>query len=237
MYYRAFEQARAVTDGFTFYGRVDSSVAETTVDGLESGKVYEILVLAGRDNATEGVGARLVMTTASTTDNVVTDPGLGSNGSIIAGATAGGVVLLLIILIAVVVRIRRRRAAMRDKLEQFGGQDALDTLKEYRSTLSRSRGSMKHAESTTHLSFADKTIVNTVMEVALPGFLLIDYETAVHPGPVLSVRARAFPAPPWRCANPLLLVARREGGVQRGPPGRPRCPAYRLAQRGGERLH
>ena len=185
IYYRVFESRRAVTDGFTLYGRIDASLGTATVEGLDAGVAYEVLVLAGRDNATEMVGARIVMTTASSVDEIVTDPGLGLSGSIIAGATVGGVVLLVVILIIVVVSIRRRRAKMGERLDQFGGQEALSTLKEYRSTLSRSRGSMKHAESTTHLSYADKTVVNTVMEVSLPGFLAIDYSTSIQPGPLL----------------------------------------------------
>ena len=61
-------------------------------------------------------------------------------------------------------------------------------LSTYRQTLARSRGSMRHAESTTHLSFADKTVVNTVAEIALPGFLLTDYSTSIQPGERVDVR-------------------------------------------------
>jgi len=61
-------------------------------------------------------------------------------------------------------------------------------LSTYRETLARSRGSMRHAESTTHLSFADKTVVNTVAEIALPGFLLVDYSTTIQPGERVDVR-------------------------------------------------
>ena len=62
-------------------------------------------------------------------------------------------------------------------------------LKSYRQTLARSQSSMSHADGKTHLSFADKTVVNTVAEIALPGFLLIDYATTVQPGERVDVRA------------------------------------------------
>ena len=116
------------------------------------------------------------------------DPGLGLNGSIIAGATVGGVVLLMIILVVVLVVMRRRRRSTKARLEKFGGQSAVEALRDYRLTLAQSRSSLKHAESTTHLSYADKTVVNTLMEMSLPGFLLVDYATSVQPGPVIEVR-------------------------------------------------
>ena len=185
IHYRLVVPLRNVSDGFTLWGTASSDAASATVDGLESGRTYEILVLAGHNNATEQVGARLMMTTSSTTDNIVEDPGLGVNGTIIAAASVAGVVALIVIVIVVMVVIRRRRRRTADKMAEFGGAEALSSLKEYRQTLARSRGSMKHAESTTHLSHADKTIVNTVMEVALPGFLLVDYATTIQPGALL----------------------------------------------------
>ena len=183
IYHRKHDAARAdISDGFVLSQSVDSSASQATISDLTSGVTYEVLVLAGRGNATEQVGSRLLMTTTSSSDNVVVDPGLGTSGSIIAGASVAGVVALLVILVIVVVLIRRRQARTKASLDQFGGSQALEVMREYRSTLSRSRGSMKHAESTTHLSFADKTIVNTVLEVSLPGFLQLDYPTSLQPG-------------------------------------------------------
>ena len=183
-YYRilnATTATRDASDGFVLSQVVDASAGELTISDLEEGRRYEVLILAGRNNETEQVGARLTTTTKSSTDNIVEDPSLGVQGSIIAGATAGAVVVCIIILVMVIVIIRRRRRVTEENLDSFGGSDALASLREYRKTLSNSRGSMRHADSTTHLSGADQTIVNTVLEVALPGFLRLEFNQAIQP--------------------------------------------------------
>lgn len=182
VYTRPIDATRDVTDGFDFHSQVDSSVGQVEVSGLSPGNVYEVLVLAGKDNQTEQVGARMIITTKSSTDNVVVDPGLGTSGTVIAGASAAGVVVLIVILVVVVVIIRRRQRETLKRLDEFGGSDAMTALHAYRNTLANSRSSMRHADSTTHLWQADKTVVNTAMEIALPGFLLVDYATTVQPG-------------------------------------------------------
>ena len=182
VYTRAVGVSRAVTDGFDLYAQVDSSAGSIEVTDLESGRSYEVLVLAGKGNETEQVGARMVLTTKSSTDSVVEDPGLGESGIVIAGASAAGVVVLIVVLVVVVVVIRRRQKETLKQLNEFGGADAMEAMHAYRNTLAHSRSSMRHAESTTHLWQADKTVVNTAMEVALPGFLLVDYATTVQPG-------------------------------------------------------
>lgn len=101
----------------------DSTVA--VIEGLEPGRPYEVLILAGDANGEEQVGTRLVLTTLATTDNVVQDPSLGTNGTIIAAASASAVVVLIIIIVVIVVVTRRRQRRTNDKLEQFGGADGL----------------------------------------------------------------------------------------------------------------
>ena len=182
VYTRSTKDARAVTDGFDLFKQVDSSTGSVEVTGLEAGGSYEVLVLAGKGNETEQVGARLVVTTKSSTDNVVEDPGLGTSGTVIAAASAAAVVVLIVVVIIVIVVMRRRQKATNKQLDEFGGSDAMVALKEYRSSIAQSRSSMSHANSTIHLWDADKTVVNTTLEVALPGFLLVDYATTVQPG-------------------------------------------------------
>ena len=41
---------------------------------------------------------------------------------------------------------------------------------------------MAHADGTTHLSTAHQTVVNTVLEVALPGFLRVEFGESIRPG-------------------------------------------------------
>ena len=176
--------ARDVTTGFTLGQRVDSSAGSMTVESLESGRSYEILLLSGLNNETEQVGTRLTVSTTSTTDNVV-DAGLGANGTIIAVVSAVAVVVVLAIVVVVVVVLNRRRRRVNRTLDQYGGMEALRTIKQYNKTLAASRGSMRYGDSTTHLNDASQTIVNTVLEVALPGFLNVDYGEAIRPGSVL----------------------------------------------------
>ena len=184
-YYRLVDTtSRAATDTFTFSERVDASAGSMTVGSLEPGRSYEILLLSGLNNETEQVGARMTVSTTSSTENIVEDPSLGTNGTIIAAASAGAVVALLVIVAIVVVVIRRRRRQAKETLDQYGGMEALQTIQMYNKTLARSRNSMSHADSTTHLQDAHQTIVNTVLEVALPGFLLVEFPVAVRPGAV-----------------------------------------------------
>ena len=103
-------------------------VAETTsavIGGLEPGRAYEVLILAGNEDGEEQVGTRLILTTLSTTDSVVSDPSLGTNGTIIAAASASAVVVLIVIIVVVVVIARRRQRATNEKLEEFGGASGL----------------------------------------------------------------------------------------------------------------
>ena len=105
--------------------------AESTaavIGGLESGRAYEVLILAGNEGGVEQVGSRLIMTTLSTTENVVEDPSLGVNGTIIAGASAGAVLILLVVIIAVVVVIRRRQKRINAQIEEFGGASSMVRL-------------------------------------------------------------------------------------------------------------
>ena len=106
-------------------------VAETTsavIGDLEPGRAYEVLILAGNEDGEEQVGTRMILTTLSTTDNVVADPSLGTNGTIIAAASASAVVVLIVIIVVVVVVIRRRQRATNEKLEEFGGAGGLVRL-------------------------------------------------------------------------------------------------------------
>ena len=48
---------------------VDSS--STTIEDLEPGAAYEILILAVRDGQEEQVGSRLVLTTRSVNENII----------------------------------------------------------------------------------------------------------------------------------------------------------------------
>ena len=41
---------------------------------------------------------------------------------------------------------------------------------------------------TTHLTIADRTVVNTMAEIALPGFLMVDHATSVLLGERFNVR-------------------------------------------------
>ena len=58
----------------------------------------------------------------------------------------------------------------------------------YRDKLARSRSSMSHSVNTTHLTIADRTVVNTMAEIALPGFLMVDHATSVLLGERFNVR-------------------------------------------------
>ena len=53
----------------TRYDAVDSS--STTIEDLEPGAAYEILILAVRDGQEEQVGSRLVLTTRSVNENII----------------------------------------------------------------------------------------------------------------------------------------------------------------------
>ena len=143
VYYREVVPSRAVSDDFTLHSRINSSTtvrvclcfaddvfstAENTaavIGELEAGRAYEVLILAGNEDGEEQVGTRLILTTLSTTDNVVSDPSLGTNGTIIAAASASAVVVLLVIIVIVVVVIRRRQKATNKRLEEFGGAGGL----------------------------------------------------------------------------------------------------------------
>ena len=101
----------------------DNTVA--VIGDLESGRAYEVLILAGDANGEEQVGTRLVLTTLSTTDNVVSDPGLGTNGTIIAAASASAVVVLIVVIVVLVVISRRRQRRTDAKMDEFGGVGGL----------------------------------------------------------------------------------------------------------------
>ena len=182
VYTRTIGGARAVTDGFDLFTQLDSSAGSVEVTDLESGGSYEVLVLAGKGNETEQVGARLVVTTKSSTDNVIEDPGLGTNGTVIAAASAAAVVALILVAIVVFVVLRRRQKTTNKLLNEFGGTESVIALNAYRREIARSQSSMSHADKTIHLWEADKTVVNTTLEIALPGFLLVDYAATVQPG-------------------------------------------------------
>ena len=182
VYTRTVGGARAVTDGFDLFKQVDSSTGSVEVTGLKSGGAYEVLVLVGKGNETEQVGARLVATTKSSTDNIIEDPGLGANGTVIAAASAAAVVALIVVAIVVFVIIRRRQKATNKLLNEFGGTESMVALNAYRREIGRSQSSMSHADKTIHLWEADKTVMNTTLEIALPGFLLVDYAATVQSG-------------------------------------------------------
>ena len=194
-YYRAVGVgARAATDGFTFSERVDASVGTMTVSSLEPGRTYEVLLLSGLNNVTEQVGARLTVSTKSLTDNIIEDPGLGASGTIIVAASVSAVVVLLVIVVIVVVVTRRRQTRSEKIFEKYGGVESLESLQMYNKALVQSRSSMSHASSTTiHLQDAHRTVVNTALEIALPGFLRADYNSSVRPGARLP-GSRAFAA-------------------------------------------
>lgn len=62
----------------------------------------------------------------------------------------------------------------------------------YTKSLAETRGSSKFSESREHLGNAADTIVNTMLEVALPGFLCVDYDKCIQAGAHVRVRHFLF---------------------------------------------
>ena len=69
-----------------------------------------------------------------------------------------------------------------------------NAINKYRRALTLSSKD-EFSDSTTHLHEAANTVVNTMLEMSLPGFLLIDFYEALQPGPALKVKSRALAVP------------------------------------------
>lgn len=124
-YIRPVTVTRNSSSEFAFVERIPSDAGSATVGSLEPGRSYEVMLLAGSNNETEKIGARIVVTTKSSTDNITEDPGLGLSGSIIAGVSIACVIAFIIIVVVVVVVIRRRRRSTAAVLDRFGGVESL----------------------------------------------------------------------------------------------------------------
>ena len=137
MYYREANPSRVISDDFTLHALINSSTTrlcvcfadcvnvaadgtKAVIGGLNAGRAYEVLVLAGDSDGEEQVGTRLVLTTLSLTNDVADDSSEGVSITIIAAASASAVVVLIIIVLIVVVITRRQRRTDA-KIEEISG--------------------------------------------------------------------------------------------------------------------
>ena len=100
---------------------VTADGTKAVICGLNAGRAYEVLVLAGDSEGEEQVGTRLVFTTLSLTNDVADDPSEGGNITIIAAACASVVVVLIIVVVIVLVITRRRQRRTDAKIEEISG--------------------------------------------------------------------------------------------------------------------
>ena len=147
--------------------------------GLQPLTSYDVWIQAALEKTDpEPVGSSALVTTTKIVDSSASLP-VGA----IVGVIAAVILLLLCLLIALICY--RRRVANRQKqiLEEFGMQLAPLSSLQMGSTIPDnvvvgydSKGDITKT-STKILSQTDATMINTVLEVALPGFLRLNYAT------------------------------------------------------------
>jgi len=160
-----------------------------TVTNLESGTTYTFRIYAIDVDGNEGNVLEYTITTATVIENQALPPGvLGVQTGVVAGVAAAVVALLVLLVVGFVVYKRNMQAKQRKLLEEYSSQLQMLTLSRGGVLPNSFLGEMTPEALKANLQVpktqfrgADATLLNTVMEVALPGFLFMDYATDIRP--------------------------------------------------------
>eukprot|EP00160_Parvularia_atlantis_P015722 Unigene464_Nuclearia_a/m.1504 Unigene464_Nuclearia_a/g.1504 ORF Unigene464_Nuclearia_a/g.1504 Unigene464_Nuclearia_a/m.1504 type:complete len:788 (+) Unigene464_Nuclearia_a:4271-6634(+) len=144
---------------------------------------YEVKIRGGRDGVAEPTGVSQIIATVA-----MQEPTVGGTTTYVAVGVSVGVILLILIIAAVLfVLYRRRQTTQRKKMiEEFGTGSQLGLIAVSRPGAIPSNimiGSYQNDgdNGLTQMIGGDATMINTVMEVALPGFLRLNYTTDLRP--------------------------------------------------------
>ena len=171
------------------------STTSYNITGLLATTSYNVWVQSVLDlqHAPEPIGSSALVTTPAVPPvNTTTGPPIAA----IAAAIAVIVVILIILICCVI--LYRRRVAKRQKqiLADFGVQlDTMNSFNHLQASVipdevaiggnthysSGSGGDVTKTHMSKHRNAGDATMINTVLEVALPGFLKLDYTQDMRP--------------------------------------------------------
>ena len=179
-------------NGTVWHVAVNATNATTfRVEGLQPATSYLFRIYAGMEDGTlEDVGTTIPVLTSSTVDNLTSGPS--------AGALAGSVTGVLILLVAVVILgflYHRRQLDKKQKelMAEYNAQVQMLTIPRTLNpvidmntffdsdTLRRNALRANLNVPVTQFNGENMTLLNTVAEMSLPGYLLMDYSTALRP--------------------------------------------------------
>jgi len=166
----------------------NTTATSYTATGLEAGTTYAFRIFAIDSDGNEGNMLEYTVTTAAVVENQGLPPGvIGVDTGVAAGVAVGVVALFVVLVIVFVVNRRLMQSKQRKMLEEYSSQLQMLTLSRGGVLPQTFMGEMTEDAlkanlqvPKTHFKGADATLLNTVMEVALPGFLLLDYATDIR---------------------------------------------------------
>jgi len=162
------------------------------IEGLTPATSYLFRIYAGMEDGTlEGVGTTIPVRTEASA--FIDDSGKTST-SALAGSVTGVLVLLVLVVILGYVAYRRQIAKkQKELLAEYNSQVSMLTIPRTVSsvvdmgtffdsdTLRRNALRANLNVPVTQFAGENRTMLNTVAELALPGYLLMDYSTALRP--------------------------------------------------------
>ena len=180
--------SRDLTDAFQTLLENTTETKYTATD-LASSTTYIFRIHAIAVDGAEGNMLEYTVTTATVIENQGLPPGvLGVQTGVVVGAAVAVVALFVLLAAGFVFYKRNMQAKQRKLLEEYSSQLQMLTLSRGGVLPQTFLGEMTPDALKANLQVpktqfkgADATLLNTVMEVALPGFLLMDYTTDVRP--------------------------------------------------------
>jgi len=212
------QHKRSSADNYTtetVLATVPASVTTFNITGLWPSTAYQVWVQAGLDGlAPEPVGSKAIISTAPL------PPVNINNYAPPVQVIAPVVIVVLLVLIALIIALicYRRRVARRQKdiLENFGSAvaDSAGTLRNGNVipdnvAIYKGRAIPEVMHTHTKVMGADATQVNTVLEVALPGFLKLNYAIDLRPDTRLTAGGAGTI---WKASIMDQQVVSRSGG-------------------------
>ena len=168
----------------------NSTATSYAATNLISGAFYQFRVRAYAADAVSYNDVTYTYQTTATADQVLPPGVIGVQAGVVAGVAIAVVLLFMVLIVGFFLYKRNMQMKQKKLLEEYSSQLQMLTLNRGgvlpNSFMAGGTADIDALRANlvvpkTHFTGADATLLNTVMEVALPGFLFMDYSTDLRP--------------------------------------------------------